>query len=314
MPRKPKDTHAIALKRRNITPIGKFLRANYVGWLFNLPLFIGLLVFTFIPMGLSLWYSFNYIDASFGFEFVGIANYARIFTDSKMGLIVKNTLIYSVISIPVNLILSYFLALLVNSKFKFTGFFRILYYLPVVIPAVVNGLLWKDLTSPTLGVFNQLLTRMGLDPFPFFSDASTAMFSVIFMNAWGIGGGMVLWLSAFKNIPNSLYEAAKVEGANAFQRFAHITLPLSTPIIFYNVVCSVIGTVQYNGTLTFASRNGRGVDDSLFFYGVKVYLEAFKNGDIGYGAALSWMLFLVVAILTFVMFMSSKWVYYQEDA
>ena len=159
-----------------------------------------------------------------------------------------------------------------------------------------------------------MLTALGFEPFPFFSSATTAMVSVIFMNTWGVGGGMVLWLSAFKNIPNSLYEAAKVEGANAFQRFLHITLPLSTPIIFYNVVCSVIGTLQYNGTLTFASRGGRGVDDSLFFYGVKVYIEAFKKGDIGYGAALSWMLFFVVAILTFVMFFSSKWVYYQEDA
>ena len=311
---KQKDTHARALKKRNLSRNGKFLRANYVGWLFNLPLFIGLLVFTFVPMGLSLWYSFNDIDASFAFKFVGFANYAKIFTDRKMGTIVTNTLIYTVISIPVNLILSYFLALLVNSKFKFTGAFRILYYLPVVIPGVVNGLLWKDLTSPTLGIFNQMLTAMGFDTFPFFEEAKTAMFSVIFMNTWSIGGGMVLWLSAFKNIPNSLYEAAKVEGANAFQRFTHITLPLSTPIIFYNVVMSIIGTLQFNGTLTFAPRGGRGIDDSLFFYGVKIYIEAFKNGNIGYGAALSWMLFVVVAILTFVMFVSSKWVYYQEDA
>ena len=297
-----------------MSPFGKFIKSNYVGWLFNLPLILGLIIFTFIPMGLSLWYSFNDIDASFTFTFVGFDNYARIFKDSQMSKVVTNTLIYSAISIPVNLILSYFLALLVNQKFKFTGAFRILYYLPVVIPAVVNCLLWKDLTDPTLGVFNQLLTKMGLSPFPFFSNATTAMFSLIFMNSWGIGGGMVLWLSAFKNIPNSLYEAAKVEGANAFQRFAHITVPLSTPIIFYNVVMSIIGTLQYNGTLTFAARDGRGVDDSLYMYGVKVYLEAFKKGNIGYGAALSWLLFLVVAVLTFIMFVSSKWVYYQEDA
>ena len=283
----------------------KFLKRNYVGWLFNLPLMIGLAVFTFVPMFLSLYYSLFEIEADFSAQFVGFGNYLRIFSDRSMPKVALNTFLYAVISVPLNIILSYFLALLVNQKFKFTGFFRILYYLPVVIPAVVNGLLWKDLTDGTYGVFNK---------FPFFGSAETAMISLIFMNSWGIGGGMVLWLSAFKNIPNSLYESAKIEGANAFQRFVNITLPLSTPMIFYNMIMSVIGTLQYNGTLTFASRYGRGEGDSLYLYGVKVYWEAFRNGNIGYAAALSWLLFLVIAVLTGIMFVSSKWVYYQEDA
>lgn len=292
----------------------KFLRRNYVGWLFNLPLMIGLAVFTFVPMFLSLYYSMFDIASDFSAEFVGFGNYLRIFTDRSMPQVALNTFLYAIISVPLNIILSYFLALLVNSKFKFTGFFRVLYYLPVVIPAVVNGLLWKDLTNETYGVFNKILTTLGFPKFPFFSAAETSMISLIFMNTWGIGGGMVLWLSAFKNIPNSLYESAKIEGANAFQRFWNITLPLSTPMIFYNMIMSVIGTLQYNGTLTFASRYGRGEDNSLYLYGVKVYWEAFRNGNIGYAAALSWLLFLVIAILTGVMFISSKWVYYQEDA
>ena len=133
------------------------------------------------------------------------------------------------------------------------------------------------------------------------------------MNVWSVGGGMVLWLSAFKNIPKPLYEAARIEGANAFQRFYKITLPLSTPIIFYNAVMSIIGTLQFNGTLTIGINNGKGIDNSLYLYGVKVWFEAFKSGDIGYGAALSWLLFIVIGILTFIMFSTSKWVYYQED-
>ena len=294
--------------------VAKFFRRNYVGWLFNLPLMIGLTVFTFVPMGLSMYYSLLDIAPDFSAEFVGFANFIRIFNDRDMPEVARNTLLYAVISVPLNIILSYFLALLVNSKFKFTGFFRILYYLPVVIPAVVNGLLWKDLTDGTYGVLNRILTSLGFNKFPFFTSAETAMISLIFMNSWGIGGGMVLWLSAFKNIPNSLYESAKIEGSNAFQRFVHITLPLSTPMIFYNMIMSVIGTLQYNGTLTFASRYGRGPDNSLYLYGVKVYFEAFRNGNIGYAAALSWLLFIVIAILTGIMFISSKWVYYQEDA
>lgn len=300
-------------KKRN-GPVARFFRKNYVGWLFNLPLMIGLLAFTLIPMALSLTFSFFDIAADFSFKFVGFGMYAEIFLDDQMPIVAKNTLIYSLVSVPLNLVLSYFLALLVNSRHKFTGFFRVLFYLPVIIPGVVNGLLWKDLTDGTFGIFNQIFKMLGLGSYTFFSSAKTAMQSLILMNCWTIGGGMVLWLSAFKNIPTSLYESAKVEGANSFQRFLHITLPLSTPMIFYNAVMSIIGTLQYNGTLTFAERNGRGVDDSLFLYGVKVYWEAFQNGDIGYGAALSWLLFIIIAILTFVMFASSKWVYYQEDA
>ena len=237
----------------------KFFQANYVGWLFNLPLIVGLAIFTFVPMILSFYYSFFDIQADFSGIYVGFGNYVRIFTkDRDMAIVVKNTIIYALISVPFNIILSYFLALLVNQKFKFTGFFRILYYLPCVIPAVVNGLLWKDLTDPTYGVFNHLLQAMGMKPWGWFSQAETSMVSLIFMNSWGIGGGMVLWLSAFKSIPKSLYESAKMEGSNAFQRFVHITLPLSTPMIFYNMVMSIIGTLQYNGTMTFASRGGKG--------------------------------------------------------
>lgn len=303
-------------RARKISKFGGFLRDNYVGWLFNLPLIIGLIVFTAIPMCLSLYYSF--FDVSVGYDgiegiFVGFGQYIRIFQDEEMGPVFLNTLIFAVLSVPLNLVLSYFLALLVNTKFRYTKFFRVLYYLPVVIPAVVNGFLWKDLTDGTFGIFNKILNILGFESFPFFSSAKTAMFSLIFMNTWSIGGGMVLWLSAFKNIPKTLYEAAKVEGAGPFQRFYKITLPLSTPIIFYNAVMSIIGTLQFNGTLTLGIRDGKGIDNSLYLYGVKVWFEAFKSGDIGYGAALSWLLFVIIAILTFIMFATSKWVYYQED-
>lgn len=298
------------------TSFKRFLKKNYVGWLFNLPLAIGIIVFTLIPVLLSLYYSFFSItitpDGLVG-SFVGFGMYKQIFTDPDMGKVALNTLVFSFVSVPLNLVLSYFLALLVNTKFKFTGAFRVLYYLPVIIPLVVNGLLWKDLTDKNFGIFNQILEAIGLPKYPFFSEAGTAMKSLILMNTWSIGGGMVLWISAFKAIPKSLYESAKVEGANSFQRFWKITIPLSTPIIFYNAVMSIIGTLQYNGTLTFAERLGRGVDDSLFLYGVKVYWVAFNSGNIGYGAALSWLLFMVLAVLTFIMFATSKWVYYQEE-
>lgn len=295
------------------TSLKKFIKKNYEGWLFNLPLFIGLLLFTAIPVFTSLYYSLFETDG-FTYTFIGLDNYVKIFTrDRNILQVVQNTLTYAFISIPLNLVLSYLLAQLVNLQLKGVKAFRLLYYLPVIIPMVVSGLLWKDIYDPTYGIFNRILAWIGVAPFPFFFQASTSMFSLILMNVWGIGGGMILWLAAFKNIPKSLYESANLDGANAFQRFCHITIPMSTPMIFFNVVTSIIGTLQYNGTLTFAPRSGRGVDDSLFTYAVKIYWEAFYRGDIGYGSALAWLLLIVVGIITYILFRNSKWVFYGED-
>ena len=290
----------------------KFIKNNYEGWLFNSPLFIGLLVFTAIPVISSLYYSFYETDG-FTQTYVGFANYMKIFTtDRSIGLVVKNTIIFTLVSIPVNLVFSYLLALLVNTSLKGVKTFRVLYYLPVMIPPVVSGLLWKDLYDPTFGIFNKIITSLGFNSFPFFKAAATSMFSLVLMNLWGIGGGMILWLAAFKNIPKTLYESASLDGANAFRKFWHITIPLSTPMIFFNIITSIIGTLQYNGTLTYADRGGRGVDDSLYLYSVKVYWEAFNRGEIGYGSALAWMLLIVIAIITFFLFKNSKWVFYGD--
>lgn len=291
---------------------GKMARQETrAGYLFLTPLILGLLLFTLAPMVASLIWSFKDFDGFTHNSFVGLGNYVHMFNDKEMGNVWKNTLIYTFLSIPINLILSYLLAWLVNNDHKFTKVFRVLYYLPCMIPAVVNGLLWKDITDNTYGIFNKIRHIMGLPTSQFFQSASTAMPTLLLMNVWGIGGGMLLWLSAFKGIPKSLYEAAKIDGANGFQRFAHITIPMSTPIIFFNLVTSVIGTLQFNGTLVVASRDGRGVDDSLYLYGVKIWFTAFKDGQLGYACALSWVLCLIISILTFVLFRTSKWVYYE---
>ena len=142
------------------------------------------------------------------------------------------------------------------------------------------------------------------------------MLTLLMMNIWNVGSGMILWLSAFKGIPKTLYEAAKIDGANGLQRFAHITIPMSTPVIFFNLVTSVIGSLQYNGTMVIAgdsSRMGRGVEDSLYLYGVKIYNTAFADGQLGYASALAWVLCIFIAILTFILFKTSKWVFYGEN-
>lgn len=297
----------------------KFLKKNYTGWLFNLPLIIGLLMFTAIPMLCSLVYSFNtdinIVNGKTQMKFYGLQNYADAFVryGDTVWLAAKNTMIYTLLSVPISLISSYFLALLINTNLKGVKTFRVLYYFPCMIPAVASGLLWKDMFDPTYGVFNKVLGLVGLGPYRFFSDKNSAMPSIFLMNMWSIGGSMILWLSAFKNIGKHYYEAADLDGANAWTKLIHITIPMSTSMIFFNVVTSMIGSLQYTGTLTFASRGGRGPDDSLYMFGVLIYREAFEKDRLGYASALAWLLLIVIAVITFLLFKSSKWVFYEEE-
>jgi multiple sugar transport system permease protein len=295
--------------------IKKFLKDNYTGWLFNMPLIIGLLAFTLIPVIYSFVFSFYDTDGVFDMTFVAFQNYIDIFKNDRfIGTVIKNTVLFTLINVPLSLILSYFLALLVNNSAKGIKAFRVLYYLPCMIPAVVGGLLWKDMFDQTFGVFNKLLGLIGLGPYPFFSNENTALLSVFIMNFWSIGAGMILWLAAFRNIGKQYYEAAELDGANAFTKVIKITLPMSTSTIFYNMITSIIGTLQYNGTLTYASRGGRGENDSLYMYAVMIYRKGILGDELGYASALAWLLLLVIALITILIFKTSSWVFYGEES
>lgn len=288
---------------------------NWPGWMFVSPMVIGIAVFTIYPMIQSFLYSFyNYTGSTLEFD-PGI-NFRYMFGAdfSEVLQVFGNTFLYALISVPVNLCLSYLLAVLVNQKIKGVTAFRVLYYLPVVIPGVVSGVIWSQLMdSSPQGTFNLLLTGIGLPASGFFSKASTAMASLVVMNLWSMGGGMVLWLAALKNIPNGLYEAAKIDGAGVFRRFFRITIPLSTPMIFYNLVTGIIGAMQTNHTMVFASNSGRGPENSIYFIAVKIYNEGFPGRDFGYASALAWVLFLIIALLTAITFATNKWVYTGDD-
>lgn len=307
--------------------IKKFLKENYVGWLFNAPLFIGLLIFTAIPVGYSLYISFWKTNCINIWEWRGFSNYTRMFTVDKqeMGKVCLNTLYYVVVSVPLSLITSYLLAALVNTKLvKGVNLFRILYYLPCMIPAVAAALLWTDMMKytnsvETMGILNRILIAMGFSPSRWLqSEGPKAIASLFFINLWSTGSGMILWLSAFKSIDKGLYEAADIEGAGRFKKFCNITIPMSTPMIFYNLIMSVIGSIQYTGTLMYSTGPlpGRGSDgESLYMLGVKIYNTSFKiNGAQGYAAALAWFMLFIIALITVVLFRTSKWVFYGEDA
>lgn len=293
------------------------VKKSYVGWLFTLPLVLGLLIFTFYPMLMSFVYSLSDFNGVEQFNFIGLKNYIKIFTvDKEFWPVLGNTFLYALITVPLSLVLSYLLALMLNRDLKGIGVFRVLYYLPVVIPGVVSGLLWKNVFDPTYGLANSLLNSMGLPSSQFLESSSTAMLTIIFMSLWGLGGNMVLWLSALKNIPPELYEAAMLDGASPFRKLISITIPLSTSMIFYNLITGVIGSLQTFSTYIIANNNGKGPDNSLYFLAVKIYNTAFAGTKLqyGYASALSWVLFVIVGLLTITVFRTSKWVYYGEES
>ncbi len=298
------------------TTFKKVVRESWHGWIFVLPLVIGIAVFTLYPMVKSFIYSFYRYDGIMVYEFIGLQNFKTMFTTDRAEFlrVFGNTFLYAIISVPLNLCLSYLLAVAVNQKIKGVLVYRVLFYLPVVIPAVVSGGIWSQMLDNTgYGLFNSFFAKFGADPFPFFSNKNTAMFSMILMNLWTLGSGMVLWLSALKNIPAGLYEAAKIDGAGVMTRLFRITIPMSTPMIFYNLITGMIGAMQINSTMVFASDGGRGPDNSLYFIAVKIYNEAFTSSAYGYASALAWMLFLVIAVLTFITFKTNKWVYTGDE-
>ena len=287
-------------------------RTNWEGWMFVFPLFIGLAMFTVYPMIQSLiWSLYHYEGMTY--EWIGFGNFAEIFASPVFGKVFVNTIYYTFVSVPISLVTSYLLACLVNMKIKGVGAFRVIYYLPCVIPGVVGGLLWKDMFDAQ-GFFNTILAEFGTSSEFFTSDDPyTAISSIFLMNIWGIGGGMILWLSAFKSIPGQLYEAARIDGASRFRQLVSITIPMSMSMIFFNVVTMLVGTLQYNGTLTFASGGGKGARNALYMWGVMIYIEAFGQSNFGYASALSWVLMVFIGIITAILFGSRRFLYMGDE-
>ncbi len=293
-------------------------REWFIGFAFALPVILGVLIFTFYPAVQSFFYSFTDYDFFNGddLNFVGFDNYVYMFTvDPEIGKVFGNTLLYAVLSVPFGLIIGYLLALVANFKVKGVSIYRTLFYLPVIIPSVASGLLFLDiLGGDSFGIINHLLGLIGIKHnLSFFSSEYTALASLIFMGSWSAGGSMIIWLSAFKNISPELYEAAKIDGASSFKRLIKITIPMSTPMIFYNLVTGMIGALQITSTLIIGGTEGRGVEDSLYFVSIKIYNEAFGGGfNMAYASAISWVLFAIIGFFTLLTFKSSKWVFYGE--
>ena len=295
--------------------VGKRWKKILTGYAFIAPVVLGVLIFSLYPLISSFVFSFfkvfNGIKPP---QYFGLFNYIQIFHDEDVGKSLLITFLYSGVTVPATLALSFLLALLLNSKLKGIGAFRVMCYLPVVIPGTVLGILYNDFFDVRFGLANEILRCLGLPEGTFFSSEKTSLITLMFTNLWGLGGGMILWLAALKNVPESLIEAAKIDGAGALVRLTRVTIPMCTSMIFYNLIMGIIGALQTFSNVFIITGGTAGVRQSMLFYSMKIYFTAFSSWNMGYASALAWVMFLIIAGLTAIVFSTSKWVFYGEEA
>jgi multiple sugar transport system permease protein/multiple sugar transport system substrate-binding protein len=282
------------------------------GWLCASPWIIGFIVLTGGPILFSVVISFCDYDILNPARFVGLANYRWMFSgDPLFWKSVGNTL-YMILGIPLGMALSLGIALLLNLEIKGVAVWRTFFYLPSIVPVVASSILWFWIFNPHAGMLNAFLASFGVHGPNWLQDENTSKPALILMGLWAAGGGMIIWLAGLKGISDTYYEAAELDGANAWQRFRHITLPLLSPYIFFNLIMGLIATLQIF-TQAFIMTQGGPVDSTLF-YAYHLFNQAFRFLQMGYASALGWFLFLVVFGLTMLQLkLSKRWVHYEGE-
>ncbi|RHB77108.1 carbohydrate ABC transporter permease [Hungatella hathewayi] len=280
------------------------------GVVFALPFVIGFLMFMVVPMGMSLYYSFCEFEILGAPKFIGLGNYLKMFTeDETFYKSISVTFFYALVSVPLRLIFALMVAMILQRTTKATGFYRAAYYLPSIIGgSVAISILWKRLFAED-GTFNCILQIIGVNShFSWLGNKHTAIWVLIILAIWQFGSSMLIFLSALKQIPFSLYEASRVDGAGKTNQFFRITLPLLTPTIFFNLVMQMIsGFLAF--TQCFIITQGRPMSSTLF-YSVYMYQQSFEFYNTGYGAAMAWVMLLLISVITLFLFWSKKfWVY-----
>ena len=296
-------------KRRGLSK----LEQGYMGFVLILPWLIGFCIFKLYPFVSSLVYSFTDYDLFRGVQnVVGFQNYIDAFTKAKNVKALKVTFTYAFMTVPLKLIFALFIAYILNFKIKGVGLFRTAYYVPSILGgSVAIAVLWKALFKND-GVVNTILTMLGFESINFLADKNWALFIICLLRVWQFGSAMVLFLAALKGVPEDLYEAASIDGATKGRQFLSITIPLISPVIFYNLVTQLVQAFQeFNGP--YIITNG-GPRNATTLISVIVYNTAFKDYKVGMSSAMAWVMFVIVMILTIIAFVSQKkWVYYSDD-
>ncbi|WP_035445039.1 carbohydrate ABC transporter permease [Atopococcus tabaci] len=283
------------------------------GLFFVSPFIIGFAVFMLGPMLFSFYGSFTNYNLTSKMDFIGLANFKRMFTqDELFWTSLYNTAYYVAFNVPLTAIGSVLLAVLLNQRIRGIRVFRTIFYLPAILSGVAVYVLWMQLLSPSTGLVNTVLSWVGISGPAWLFDPNWTKPALILMKLWSVGGAMLLYLATLQNVPQQLYESAEIDGASPFGQFRHITLPMITPIIFYDVVTSTIGAFQiFQEAYVMTESGTAGPANSLLFYNFHMWNKAFVAYDMGYAMAMSMILFVIVLILTFInLKLAPRWVHY----
>ncbi|UWQ96774.1 sugar ABC transporter permease [Rhodobacteraceae bacterium M385] len=287
--------------------------SKYLGLWYVAPYIIGLLLFTAFPFVSSLYLSFTDYDLLSAPEWVGTDNYERLFTrDRTFDRSLRVTMIYVFTTVPLKLAFALFIATVLNYRLKGINLFRTAYYVPSILGgSIAIAVLWRYIFAGN-GLVNMILTGLGFEAVNWFGDPQNALFTITLLRVWQFGSAMVIFLAALQSVDKSLYEAASIDGAKPRHIFRYITLPLITPVIFFNLIMQTVQAFQeFNGP--FIITQG-GPLNSTYLLPLYIYDEAFRSFDMGYASAIAWILFAIIMTLTLVAFWSSKkWVYYAGD-
>ncbi|GGO38027.1 sugar ABC transporter permease [Gemmobacter aquaticus] len=286
---------------------------RFLGLAYLAPYIIGLLVFTAVPFLASLYLSFTDYDLLSAPEWVGWDNFKKLFTrDRTFWKSLNVTLLYVFITVPLKLAFALFIAAILNYRLRFINFFRTAFYVPSILGgSIAIAVLWRYMFASE-GLVNMALGTVGLVPVDWFGDPGNALFTITLLRCWQFGSAMVIFLAALQSIDKSLYEAAAIDGASKTRIFFYITLPLLTPVIFFNLIMQMVQAFQeFNGPYIITQG---GPLKSTYLLPLYIYDEAFKKFDMGYASAIAWVLFVIIMVLTLIAFWSSKkWVYYAGD-
>lgn len=308
MAKKSKTAIAVPIQKRGF----KKILQDYTGLFFILPWLIGFIVFKLYPFGSSLVYSFTDYHLFNGIKEYGIMNYVEIFTDDKIMRAFKVTFKYAFLTVPLKLTAALFIAYILNFKIKGVNFYRTAYYIPSILGgSIAIAVLWKALFRNE-GLINTLLGYFGVTGPNWLSDPNYALFIICLLRVWQFGSAMVIFLAALKGVSGDLYEAAAIDGAGKWKQFFSITVPMITPVIFYNLITQLCQAFQeFNGPFIITKGGPRG---STTLISLLVYSNAFKSYEMGMASAMAWLMFIIVMVLTVIAFISQKhWVYYSDD-
>jgi multiple sugar transport system permease protein len=289
-------------------------RENRNGYLFVMPWILGFFLFTLLPMVFSAILSLCEWDIVTGLstiEFVGLENFTGMFKDPKFWQSLKVTFKFCLITIPCYQIVSLFVAFLLAMDIKGMKIFRVVYFLPSIIPTIAATMIWTRIFAQD-GILNKSLSVIGIKGPAWLTDRNTALYALMIMGLWGVGNTIIIYLSGLQGVSEELKEAARVDGAKGWQIFFKITVPMISPTIFFNVVMAVIGSFQYF-TQAYVMTEG-GPMQSTLFYNLYLYQKAYKEYQMGYASAMAWVMFIIIMLFTMLVIKSSSfWVYYQND-